>query len=56
MLELGVDLRELPTILRHARPETTARYAQLTRVTRAQARERQGQRLKSLVLHWRDFA
>jgi site-specific recombinase XerD len=56
MLELGVDLRELQTILGHVRPETTARYAHLTEVTSAQARARQGQLLESFVLRWRDAA
>lgn len=56
MLELGVDLRELQTVLGHVRPETTARYAHLTEVTSAQARERQGQLLASFVLRWRDAA
>jgi site-specific recombinase XerD len=56
MLELGVDLRELQTILGHAHPETTARYAHLTEVTAAQARERQGKLLESFVLRWRDVA
>lgn len=56
MLELGVDLRELQTILGHVRPETTAGYAHLTEVTRAQARARQGQLLESFVLRWRDAA
>jgi site-specific recombinase XerD len=54
LLELGVDLRELQTILGHAHPETTARYAHLTEVTAAQARERQGKLLESFVLRWRD--
>jgi integrase/recombinase XerD len=56
MLELGVDLRERQTILGHTRPETTARYAHLTEVTAAQARERQGQLLNGFVLPWRDAA
>jgi integrase/recombinase XerD len=56
MLELGVDRRELQTILGHAHPETTARYAHLTDVTAAQARERQGRLLEGFVLPWRDLA
>ena len=54
MLELGVDLRELQEILGHVSPATTARYAHLTEVTSAQARERQGQLLESFVLRWND--
>ena len=54
MLELGVDLRELQTILGHSKPETTARYAHITDVTSSKARERQGQLLESFVLRWRD--
>lgn len=54
LLELGVDLRELQSILGHAHPETTARYAHLTEVTSAQARERQGQLFASFVLRWQD--
>jgi site-specific recombinase XerD len=54
MLEVGVDLRELQGILGHVSPATTARYAHLTDVTSAQARERQGQLLASFVLRWKD--
>jgi integrase/recombinase XerD len=56
MLEFGVDLRELQTILGHTRPETTARYAHLTDVTAAQARARQGNLMEGFVLAWRDLA
>ena len=54
MLELGVDLREFQGILGHVSPATTARYAHLTDVTSARARERQGRLLESFVLRWSD--
>jgi site-specific recombinase XerD len=56
LLELGVDLREIQAILGHARPETTARYAQLTEVTSAHAKERLGQMLESFTMNWEEAA
>ena len=54
LLELGVDLREIQSILGHARPETTARYTQLTDVTASNATEVLRLMLGSFSLRWAD--
>ncbi len=54
LLELGVDLREIQTILGHARPETTARYAHLTDVTSANAAKQLKQLFRSFSIRWED--
>lgn len=54
LLELGVDLREIQSILGHARPETTARYAQLTDVTSTNAAEMLALMFSSFSLCWAD--
>jgi len=54
LLELGVDLREIQSILGHARPETTARYAQLTDITANNATEKLRVMMSSFCLSWAD--
>jgi len=54
MLELGVDLREIQSILGHVSPETTARYAHLTTVTSANAVNMLHQLFRSFSLRWED--
>jgi site-specific recombinase XerD len=56
LLELGVDLREIQTILGHARPETTARYAHLTEVTSANAVKQLQQMFHTFSIRWEDAA
>jgi len=54
LLELGVDLREIQTILGHARPETTARYAHLTEVTSANMVKQLQQMFHAFSIRWED--
>jgi len=54
LLELGVDLREIQSILGHANPATTARYAQLTDLTHGNASTRIAQLMRPFVLRWED--
>lgn len=56
LLELGVDLREIQSVLGHARPETTARYAHLTKVTSYQVKTQLKQLLRPFILRWDESA
>jgi len=56
LLEKGVDLREIQSIMGHESPKTTERYTHLTNVTQHNAITQIAALMNHLVLDWRDDA
>lgn len=54
LLEKGVDLREIQSIMGHESPKTTERYTHLTNVTQNNARQQISTLINALNLQWVD--
>jgi len=56
LLEKGVDLREIQSIMGHESPKTTERYTHLTNVTQSNARQQIASLINGLTLAWEDLS
>jgi len=54
LLEKGVDLRQIQSIMGHESPKTTERYTHLTNVTQQNARQQIASLINTLDLQWED--